>query len=140
MNHREHAAGLAKTPGYRYADAVDDQLFIAGQVPLDRDGRLVAPDDRRAQAVQCLDNLQTLIELHGFALPDVRRLIVYVVGDHHQLSEAWSAVREWFEGEVPPATLLGVALLGHPGQLVEIDATVVRRSAASPGPTEAAAR
>jgi len=126
MNHRERAAGLAKSPGYRYADAIGDQLFVAGQVPLDLDGRVVAPADHRAQAIHCLNNLRTLIEAHGFAVPDIHRLIVYVVGNHQQLSDAWTGVREWFGGEVPPATLLGVSALGHAGQLVEVDATVVR--------------
>ncbi len=29
-------------------------------------------------------------------------------------------------GQVPPATLLGIANLGYVGQLVEIDATVIK--------------
>ncbi|MDH4146490.1 MAG: RidA family protein, partial [Acidimicrobiia bacterium] len=57
------------------------------------------------------------------------RLIVYVVGEHQNLLDAWSAVTEWFAGDVPPATLLGVNLLGYSDQLVEIDATVVKRAA-----------
>ncbi len=31
----------------------------------------------------------------------------------------------WWNSDVPPATLLGVADLGHQNQLVEIDARVV---------------
>lgn len=35
----------------------------------------------------------------------------------------------WFgDGGVPPATLLGAHLLGFDRQLVEVDATVIRRS------------
>jgi hypothetical protein len=49
-----------------------------------------------------------------------------VAGEHEHLLDAWSAVTAWFDGGVPPATLLGVNLLGHAGQLVEIDATIVR--------------
>ena len=52
------------------------------------------------------------------------RLVVYVVGE--ELSAAWDEVRTAFGGEVPPATLLGVARLGHSGQLVEIDAHIER--------------
>lgn len=40
------------------------------------------------------------------------------------MTAAWNAVLSWWESRVPPATLLGVAGLGHRGQLVEIDATV----------------
>lgn len=126
MNDDEVAAGLAPTPGYRYADAVDGRLFVAGQVPLDADGDLVGGDDPHRQATQCLDNLRTLIDVHGFELGNIRHLTIHVVGEHENLLRAWDAVREWFDTRVPPATLLGAHLLGYAGQLVEIDATVVR--------------
>lgn len=123
MNDAERDAGLPPTPGYRYADVVGDELFLAGQVPNDADGAIVGIDTH-AQADRCLENLFRITELHGFDRADIRRLVIYVVGDG--LSAAWSAVRTRFDGEVPPATLLGVARLGYPGQLVEIDATVRR--------------
>lgn len=126
MNERELEAGLASTPGYRYADVVGDQLFVAGQVPFDADGGLIGPDDPAAQAAACLDNLRVLVEVHGFGLGDIRHLTVHVVGDQSNLHAAWAAVRAWFDGAVTPATLLGVHLLGHPGQLVEVDASIVR--------------
>jgi len=126
MNEAERHAGLAATPQYRYADRLGDQLFVAGQVPLDALGHLVGPEDPGAQAMQCLRNLERLLAVHGFQATDIRRLVVYVVGDQASLSAAWSAVAGWFGGQVPPATLLGVAALGYVGQLVEIDATVIK--------------
>jgi enamine deaminase RidA (YjgF/YER057c/UK114 family) len=126
MNDPELAAGLPASPGYRYADVVGDELFVAGQVPLDGSAELVGPNDPRAQAVSCLDNLRTVIDVHGFSVADIHRLVVYVVGPHQHLLGAWDAVRTWFDGEVPPATLLGVNLLGFTDQLVEIDATIRR--------------
>ena len=126
MNDDELEAGLSQTPGYRYADVVGDRLFVAGQVPLDADGRLVGPENPARQAVTCLDNLRALLGVHGFTVDHVRRLTIHVVGEHEDLVSAWDAVTEWFAGEVPPATLLGVHLLGYRGQLVEIDADVVR--------------
>lgn len=126
MNHDELAAGLAETPGYRYADVVDGQLFVAGQVPLDGEGNLVADGDPAGQATSCLDNLATVIEVNGFAVQDIRHLTIYVVGQHQNLLDAWQAVVGWFGDDgVPPATLLGVNLLGYQAQLVEIDATIV---------------
>ena len=126
MNEHEVAAGLPPTPHYRYAQRVGDQLFVAGQVPLDALGRLVGQDDPHAQARQCLHNLQRLLSVHGFTIADVRQLVVHVVGDAAALNAAWAAVSEWFAGEVPPATLLGAARLGYPGQSVEVDATVLK--------------
>ena len=126
MNQPELEAGLAPTPGYRYADVVDNRLFVAGQVPLDRNGELQGGGDPAAQATACLDNLLTLLGGHGFSVADLRQLTVYVVGRHRNLTDAWSAVVDWFNGDVPPATLLGVNLLGYQDQLVEIDAVVIR--------------
>ena len=50
---------------------------------------------------------------------------VYVVGQHQNLLDAWQAVVRWFADGVPPATLLGVNLLGHAEQLVEVDASIL---------------
>ena len=126
MNDEETKAGLAQTPGYRYAEKVGKQLFVAGQVPHDGDGLLVGADDHYAQSRQCLANLDRLLAVHDFTTDDIRRLVVYVVGGHSDLSNAWAAVSEMFRDCVPPATLLGVAILGHEGQLVEIDATAIK--------------
>ncbi len=126
MNEIEVAAGLAPTPHYRYADRVGSRLFLAGQVPLDGDGRLTGVGDVRAQTQQCLINLLAVVELHGFGVEDIHQLTVYVVGEHQNLLDAWTVVTARFESNVPPATLLGVNLLGHADQLVEIDARVER--------------
>ena len=126
MNDAEQEAGLTETPGYRYAEAVGDELYVAGQVPRDGTGMIVAVGDPAGQASACLDNLAVILDVHGFAVADIRRLVVYVVGDQPALSAAWSGVVNWFGGPVPPATLLGVNRLGFTDQIVEIDATVVR--------------
>jgi enamine deaminase RidA (YjgF/YER057c/UK114 family) len=85
--------------------------------------------DPFAQASQCLSNLHTLLSVNGFSTHDIQRLVVYVAGEQENLTRAWAGVQHWFSGTVPPATLLGVAFLGHPGQLVEVDATVIKSSA-----------
>lgn len=126
MNEAEIAAGLPSTPNYQYAQRVGSQLFLAGQVPQATDGSIVAPGEPHAQALQCLANLSKVLAVHGFDALDIHRLVVYVVGEQADLSAAWGAVTEHFGGQVPPATLLGVARLGYPGQVVEIDATVVK--------------
>jgi len=125
MNDLEVAAGLPQTPGYRYADVVGDRLHVAGQVPHDASGTLVS-GDVAGQTVQCVANLVTLIELHGFDRADIRHLTIYVVGPQQHLRDAWTALAGTFATAVPPATLLGVHLLGYERQLVEIDARVER--------------
>ncbi len=126
MNEAERAAGMPGTPQYQYAQRVGNQLFIAGQVPHDSQGQLVGVGDPLVQASQCLHNLSLVLSVHRFSMADVRQLVVYVAGEQEQLSAAWKATTEFFAGQVPPATLLGVARLGYPGQLVEVGATVVK--------------
>jgi enamine deaminase RidA (YjgF/YER057c/UK114 family) len=125
VNEIELAAGLSQTPGYRYADAVGSRLFVAGQVPIDAAGQLVV-GGIEAQVQQCLANLFTLVDAHGFRREDVHQLTIYVVGPHRNLSDAWSAIVSGFESNVPPATLLGVQNLGYENQLVEIDVHIER--------------
>lgn len=126
MNEGEQAAGLAPTPGYRYARREGARLYVAGQVPLNADGQLLAVDDPAGQATACLDNLKLLLEHHDFGIEDVCQLVVYVKGSRENLLAAWDSVVTWFPGEVPPATLLGISELGYEAQIVEVDATVVR--------------
>lgn len=126
MNETDRSAGLAPTPGYRYADAVGDRLYLAGQVPLDAEGHLVGADDVRQQTRQCLVNLVSLVTSRGFTLDDIHQFTIYVVGQHQHLVDAWEEVTLHFESDVPPATLLGVNQLGYRDQLVEIDAQVER--------------
>lgn len=128
MNELEQASGLAATPGYRYARRHGDELHVAGQVPLDGDGELVAPGVGFVQVRQCLGNLILLLECHGFAQGDIHHLRIYVVGAREQMTRCWDATRTFFGGDVPPATLLGVTLLGYDEQVVEIDAVVKRQS------------
>ncbi len=127
MNEDELAAGLAATPMYRYADTVGDELFVAGQVPLDARGDVVGTDAPGTQTTQCLNNLRTLVETHGFGVSDIRHLTIYVVGEHQNLRDAWDAMTAWWSNDVPPATLLGMNNLGYATQLVEIDARIVRQ-------------
>ena len=126
LNEGELGAGLAQTSNYRYADRVGDRLFVAGQVPRDASAKVVGQGDPVVQTRQCLQNLFTLISHHGFSGDDIHQLTVYVVGPHQNLLDAWGEVTSWFEHNVPPATLLGVTLLGYADQLVEIDAVIER--------------
>jgi enamine deaminase RidA (YjgF/YER057c/UK114 family) len=128
MNEIETKSGLASTPGYRYAKLTGNQLHVAGQVPQDSSGNIVEVDDPYAQAVQCLVNLKTLMSCYDFTTQDIHHLTIYVLGPRSNLTTAWRAVLEDFSNDVPPATLIGVSMLGHEGQLVEIDATIIRNA------------
>jgi enamine deaminase RidA (YjgF/YER057c/UK114 family) len=114
-------------PGAPYSYAArasqGDLIFTAGACPLDQQGQVVAPGDVSAQMRQALANLQTTLEESGAAIGDVVKTTVYVAsGDRGDLVTAWQEVAAFFGGHAVPSTLLGVAVLGYPGQLVEIEA------------------
>jgi enamine deaminase RidA (YjgF/YER057c/UK114 family) len=93
---------------------------------MDAEGRPTHPDDMRAQIVQAMDNLETVLKDAGFGLPDVVRLNYYTT-DVDRFFEAYDALaaRLAETGCRPAATLLGVARLALPELLVEIEATAV---------------
>ena len=104
-------------------------VLTAGACPIDADGVVVAPDDVAGQAAQVMANLELVLREAGCSLDDVLRTTVWVAsGDRADLVTAWQVVRETFGEWDPPSTLLGVTVLGFPGQLVEVEATAVRRS------------
>lgn len=117
-------------PGAPYAYAAKasqgDLVFTAGACPLDEQGQVVAPGDVRAQMSQALRNLRTALEESGAAVSDIVKTTVYVASsDRGDLVTAWDEVEGFFAGHDAPSTLLGVAVLGYLGQLVEIEAIAV---------------
>ena len=125
---RRDVPGLTEPPGYRHyavASGTTRLVFTAGAVPLDPTGRLVGPDDYRAQTDQVLANLLAALEAAGASPEQVVKTTVYVVGEGREPKVAvWDVVQR-SELDAAPSTLVGVAGLGYSGQLVEIDAVAV---------------
>lgn len=120
-------------PGVPYAYAARAHqpglVFTAGACPLDEHGDVVAPGDVKAQMRQALGNLRVALQESGVAVSDVLKTTVFVASaDRADLVAAWNEVATFFGEHDAPSTLLGVAVLGYPGQLVEIEAV-----AATPG-------
>jgi enamine deaminase RidA (YjgF/YER057c/UK114 family) len=115
---------LFPPPGYAHAAVARGAQLVmtAGAVPLDDAGALVGADDYRAQARQTIANLLRQLQAAGASGDDVLKTTVYVVAnDGGDLLAVWEAVQE-SPLAAAASTLLGVALLGYPGQLVEIEA------------------
>ena len=101
-------------------------LFTAGACPLDASGNIVAPGDLEGQARQTIDNLVATLLEAGSSPSQVLKTTVYVAtGDRSDLVRVWNVVAERFGEPRPPSTLLGVAMLGYPDQVVEIEAVAV---------------
>ncbi|MEV0304439.1 RidA family protein [Streptomyces prasinus] len=130
MIRRVTAPSLFPPPTYSHVSVVEAGTrlaFLAGSVPLDADGRLVGEGDPVRQAEQVLVNLEAQLRAVGSDLSRVVSTDVYVVsGEPAALSAVWDVVEASGLRTGPhSSTLLGVACLGYPGQLVEITATAV---------------
>jgi enamine deaminase RidA (YjgF/YER057c/UK114 family) len=128
---------LSATAPYAYAAVTDPgrMVFTAGACPLDADGATVAVGDVAGQARQVMGNLATALEAAGAGLDDVLKTTVYVAtSERSDLYAAWQVVREAFGEHDAPSTLVGVTVLGHEDQLVEVEAVAVRDSWQEPGP------
>jgi enamine deaminase RidA (YjgF/YER057c/UK114 family) len=119
------ASSLAPNAPYEYASVAPAGalVFTAGACPIDVAGEVVAPGDHEEQARRALENLSQALAAAGSSFEHVLKTTIYVIAaDRSELVRVWKVVAAGFHPSRPPSTLLGVALLGYPGQLVEIEA------------------
>jgi enamine deaminase RidA (YjgF/YER057c/UK114 family) len=119
---------LTDTVPYAYAAVTPPGrlVFTAGACPLDRNGVVVAPGDVAAQAQRVMANLAAALGAAGAGLADVAKTTVYVASSSRtDLVTAWQVVRDAFGDHDAPSTLLGVAVLSYPDQLVDVEAVAV---------------
>jgi enamine deaminase RidA (YjgF/YER057c/UK114 family) len=103
-------------------------LYCAGQTSVDEKGQPLHEGEMEAQAMQALDNLETVLREAGFELSDVVRLNTYVTDVDAYIQTAARAIgsRLAEAGCRQAATLLGVARLALPTLLIEIEATAAK--------------
>jgi enamine deaminase RidA (YjgF/YER057c/UK114 family) len=119
---------LYKSVPYAYASVAPrgSLVFTAGACPLDDKGDVVGVGDVRAQASLAVANLGVALAEAGATLADVLKTTVFVASaERADLVAAWEVVEAAFGDHDAPSTLLGVAVLGYPDQLVEIEAVAV---------------
>ncbi|MGW7681241.1 RidA family protein [Kribbella sp. NPDC054772] len=124
---RSNPDGLHATPGYHHVTRVqaDTLVYLAGQCPLRPTGEL-AEGGLEGQTAQVITNIRTALEAAGATPEHVVRTVIYVASpDREHLSAVWTQLNASPLGPAftTASTLLGVAQLGFPGQLVEVDVT-----------------
>jgi len=118
---------LATPPGYSYvveATGPNRLIFIAGQLGLDMENRLVG-DDFRSQADKAMENLKLALADAGATVKDVVKINNYLVDMSH--IPIFREVRDkHFNMSAPPAsTTVAISQLARPGALFEIEAIAV---------------
>jgi enamine deaminase RidA (YjgF/YER057c/UK114 family) len=124
--------GLPKPDMYRQLSIATGSrlVFIAGQVARDANGDPVGAGDLALQTDQAFRNVATAIEAAGGSFADIAKLNVYVVNwtPDKMAALGEGAMRAAATAEIDPLkpiTLIGVAALGEPDLLIEVEATAV---------------
>ena len=111
-------------PRYTHGWRVGNAVYVAGQLALDKAGKLVGPNDIGAQTRQIFENMKRILEGGGATLRDVVKVTVFVTDIRYR--EPYGEVRQEFFPVNPPAsTLVQVSALAIPGALIEIEAVAV---------------
>ena len=133
MIKRINPESLHETPGYHHITVVEAGrlAFLAGQCPLAKDGSIA--EGIEAQVDQIAANALAALAAVDATPDQVVRSTIYVASDDRSvLAGVWQRLNESpiAAAFTTASTLLGVAQLGFPGQLVELDLTAALPAAA----------
>ena len=118
---------LPPSPGYSQAVEIRHGriIYIAGQVALDRSGKVVGVGDIRAQAQQTFENLKAALEASGATFENVVKLNYYF-SDITQLAVVREVRDKFINAANPPAsTAVEVKRLFREPFLIEVEAVAV---------------
>lgn len=108
-------------PRYTLGWRVGNTIYVAGQLPYDKDGNLVGKGDIKAQTRRIFEQIKMIVEAGGGKMDDVVKVTVFVTDVRYR--EAYGEVRSEFFGANPPAsTLVQISNLAIPDALIEIEA------------------
>jgi reactive intermediate/imine deaminase len=109
-------------PSFPYSPGArgGNTIFTAGQVAWDTSGEVIGLGDVRAQTLQTLNNVKSVLAEGGAGLDDVLKCNVYLkdISDFQAMNEVFAS----FFPTDPPARTTVQALLADPEMLVEIEA------------------
>ncbi len=119
--------GWDKAFGYSQAVRAGNLLFLAGQMPVEREtGTVVGAGDIRAQTRQTFENIKAVLAAAGSTMDDIVELVSYHT-DMTDLGGVMEVKAEYLPQDFPAWTALGVSALALPGQMIEIKVVAVAR-------------
>lgn len=117
---------LSAPHGYSHVVVVRSgrTVYLAGQVPLDRNGALVGAGDLAAQTKQVFENMKAALNAAGAGYADVVEMTTYLT-DVSQI-DAYRKVRDqYMSAPLPAASLVEVKGLFRKDVMIEVSAVAV---------------
>jgi 2-iminobutanoate/2-iminopropanoate deaminase len=115
----------AYSPGLLVEDNGTRTLFVTGQLAVDRQGNVVAPNDAAAQTEFVFRLIGSVLEAAGMGFGDVVKVQTFLT--HMPDFEKYSPVRNrHFADTRPASTLIEVKGLAREGCCVEIEVVAMR--------------
>ena len=123
---RMNPQGLSTPTGYSHVVSARGgrTVYIAGQVALDAQGRVVGADDLAAQTRQVFANLDIALKAAGATFANVVKTNYYL-RDASQVAVIREIRAKYFTKELPASTLIEVPRLANSDFLIEIEVIAV---------------
>lgn len=125
---RINPAALSAPNGYSHVVVTQGgrTIYVSGQVPLTKDGKLVGAGNMEAQTRQVFENLKAALAGAGAGLKDLVKITIYTT-DASQLAAIRKVRNEYLPGDFPASTFMEVKALFRPDVMIEIDGIAVAK-------------
>jgi enamine deaminase RidA (YjgF/YER057c/UK114 family) len=117
------AFGFSQAVEVRGAERI---LVCSGQTGMSENGSPPSSSDMGEQVNKAFENLGAVLQAAGLAASDVVRVNYYTTDVDELIAVLGPLASEFFGGNLPASTLLGVARLAFPQLKIEIEATAAR--------------
>jgi reactive intermediate/imine deaminase len=115
----------AYSPGLLVEDGTARTLYMTGQLAVDPEGRVVAPNDVAAQAEYVFGLIASILRAAGMDFSDVVKVDTFLT--HMPDFERFTPIRNrYFAKTRPVSTLIEVKGLAREGCCIEIEVLAVR--------------
>lgn len=117
---------LSAPHGYSHVVVVRSgrTVYLAGQVPLDRNGALVGVGDLAAQTKQVFENMKVALNAAGASFADVVEMTTYLT-DVSQIDTYRKVRDQYMSTPLPVASLVEVKGLFRKDVMIEVSAVAV---------------
>lgn len=127
INSSEFAERMgAYSHGYKVDVGDSTIIFTTGQIAMDKDGKVLYPDDPAKQAEFIYESLEKILNEVGASLDDVVKTTVFVT-DMNDFAQISKVRNKYFKNAEPVSTLVEVSKLVRDDCRVEIEVIAVKQ-------------